>query len=103
MGYKLIIAKEAHEDISDIVGYIIHELKNRQAATGFIDDLEASYRKVIQNPQIYSLCNDKRLAFLGYRKIIIKNYLILYRIDEKDNVIYIVRVVYGGRNYPEML
>lgn len=103
MDYKLIISKDAHEDINDIMRYIVHELKNSQAATGFLDDVEASYRQVIKNPHIYSLCNDDRLAQLGYRKIIIKNYLILYRINEKFKTVYIVRVVYGRQNYQEKL
>ena len=32
-----------------------------------------------------------------------KNFIALYRFEESDKTVYIVRVVYGGRNYPEML
>lgn len=103
MGYKLIISEDAHEDVNDIVRHIVHELKSPQAASNFLNDVEAGYKHIRQNPQIYSFCNDKRLELLEYRKSVIKNYLILYRIDEKSEVMYIVRFVYGGRNYPEML
>ena len=103
MGYKLQISKDAHEDIADIVRYMALELKNPQAASGFLDDVEASYMRVVDNPSIYSLCNDERLERMGYRKVVIKNYLILYCVDEDNKAVYIVRVVYGGRNYPEIL
>ena len=103
MGYKLIISRDAHDDINEISGYIVGELKSPQAAARFLDDVEASYRRIVDNPHIYSLCNDNRLLRMGYRKIVIKNYLILYRIDETGKTVYIVRVVYGGRNYAEML
>lgn len=103
MGYKLIVSQDAHNDIDEIAGYILNHLKSPQAAVGFLDDVEKSYRQVTENPHLYSLCSDERLENLGYRKIVIKNYLILYRIDEKKQVVYVVRVVYGARNYAQLL
>jgi toxin ParE1/3/4 len=101
--YKLIISKEADKDIDDITYYMIKELDNPIAASSFLDDIEKSYKKVIGNPYIYSVCNDTRLSKEDYRKIIIKNYLILYRIQEDLSSVFIIRVVYSGRNYTEML
>ena len=103
MAYRVEISREAHNDIYEIVGYIANELSNPKAANSFLDDVETSYLRVADNPHSYSLCSDIRLERLAYRKIIIKNYLILYRIDEDNQVVYIVRVVYGRRNYPEMV
>ena len=103
MSYKLIISRNAHDDLTDIAGYITRELNNPQAAAGFLDDVEESYRRIINNPRMYSLCRDERLGRMGYRKIVIKNYLILYRINEESQEVYIVRIVYEGRNYPELL
>ena len=34
-----------------------------------------------------------------YRKLLIKNYVAIYRVDYKNKLVYISRVVYGGRNY----
>jgi plasmid stabilization system protein ParE len=104
MSYKLIVSRDAHEDLAGIAGYIADELGNRETAANFLDEVEDRYERVINNPHIYSLCNDARLEMrMGYRKIVIKNYLILYRIDEENKTVYIVRVVYGGRDYPELL
>lgn len=103
MSYKLLISKDAHDDTSGIAKYIAHELKNPQAAVSFLDDVDESYCRVVANPRLYALCNDARLERMGYRKIVIKNYLILYRIDEGNKTVYIVRIVYGGQNYSEML
>jgi len=99
MAYKLVVSKEAHKDIDDIVQYIAVELVNPTAAASFLDDIEKSYFAVINNPRMYSLCQDARLSREGYRKIIIKNYLILYRIDDEAKKVFIVRIIYGGRNY----
>ncbi len=103
MTYKLIVSKEAHKDIDDIVYYIVVELVNPAAAAGFLNDVEKTYHTVVDNPRMYSLCNDARLSKVGYRKIVIKNYLILYRIDDETKTVFIVRIFYGGRNYTELI
>lgn len=103
MVYKLIVSIEAHKDIDDIVHYIAVELVNPAAAAGFLDDVEKSYHDVVNNPHMYSLCSDDRLSRDGYRKIVIKNYLILYRIDDEAQAIFIVRILYSGRNYAELI
>ncbi len=103
MIYKLVVSKEATEDIEDIVLYILSELNNLSAASAFLDDIETSYQNIIEKPSMYSLCNDYKLRNGGYRKIVIKNYLILYRINKEDETVYVVRVVYGGRNHSELI
>ncbi len=103
MIFKLVVSKEATEDIEDIVLYILSELNNPSATSAFLDDVEKSYQNIIKKPWMYSLCNDYKLRNGGYRKIVIKNYLILYRINEEAEIIFVVRVVYGGRNYSELI
>jgi len=101
MGYKLIVSKEAHTDVDQIARYISLDLCNPSAASTFLDRVEKSYRTITENPYLYALCDDKRLQFKGYRKVIINNYLILYRIDEEKKDVYVVRVVYGPREYSD--
>ena len=103
MAYKLRISKDANADINDIVSYMSLELKSAQAADAFLDDVEASYRRLVENPFIYAKCDDHLLERRGYRKIVIKNYLVLFRIDEENQMVYIVRIVYGGRSNANML
>lgn len=102
MAYNLVISKEAHKDIDDIVHYIAVELANPTAAASFLDVIEKSYIDVVNNPRMYSRCQDDRLSREGYRKIV-KNYLVLYRIDNEEKKVFIVRIIYGGRNYPEFI
>ena len=103
MAYKLIVSKEAHRDIDEIANYIAYELKNTEAAINFFNDVEDGYRFVEDNPFMYSLCGDKWLQKEGYRKIPIKNYLVIYRVDETQKYVFIVRVIYGLRDYAKLL
>ena len=34
-----------------------------------------------------------------YRKLVINHYLAIYRVNDNNKEVYIVKVVYGGRNY----
>ena len=103
MAYKLEVTPEAEQDTDKIVKYMVEKLINHSAATRFLDDVNESYQRIEKNPHMYCLCQDPRLQDMGYRKVVIKNYLILYRIDEISNTVYVVRIVYGGRNYTEMV
>jgi toxin ParE1/3/4 len=103
MTYRLVVSKEIAEDIEDIVLYIASKLNNPSAASAFLDTVQKGYSNVVENPAMYSLCNDDRLCNGRYRKIVIKNYLMLYRINEYDKTVIVVRVVYGGRNYSELI
>lgn len=103
MDYRLIVSREAHADIDEITEYIAGKLHNPQAASGFLDDVDKSYRSVVKNPHLYALCTDERLRDKGYRRITIKNYLIFYRVDEAEKTVYIVRVIYGPRDYANLL
>ena len=102
MAYKLIVSKETHSDIDGIVTYIIQVLKSPQAANSFLDDVERSYRSITDNPYMYSLCRDIRLQRKGYRKIPIKNFLVIYRVDETVESVLVVRIVYGARDYAKL-
>ena len=101
--YKIRVTAEAHEDIEQTIKYIAEKLQNSSAATSFANDVMESYVNLSENPFMYALCSDPYLAGKGYRKIVIKNYIILYRIDREQNIVYIIRVIYGGRNYTEIV
>lgn len=103
MAYKLNVSAEAHEDVSEIVGYIVLNLSNPIAAKRLLDSIQDEYKTICESPNSYSLCSDKRLRSEGYRKIVVKNYVIIYRVDEERNIVNVVRVFYGKRNYEKLI
>ena len=103
MAYKVKVSIEAHHDERQIVEYMISELKNLSAAKSFIADVKKGYENLASNPYMYSFSTDKRLQEQGYRTIPIKNYLIFYRIEKDDKMAVVVRVMYGGRDYSNLI
>lgn len=54
-------------------------------------------------PQRCSQVADPRLAQMGFRKLIVKNDVVFFSIDEKNKVVNIERVLYGRRDWLKFL
>jgi len=103
MDYKIYITKDAHNDLNDITTYIKNKLCNPTAALDFLSEIEKNYEMITKNPLMFALCIDSRLKNEGYRKIIVKNYIVFYKINENEKAIYIMRVIYGRRDYCKLI
>lgn len=103
MSYKLVVSKPAEKDLADILQYISKDLSAPKAASDFLDEVLKCYDNVSANPLMYALCDNDRLKVQEYRKAIIKNYIMFYRVDETNNTVYIIRFVYGRRDYINLL
>lgn len=101
MSYKLVVTKPAEKDLTDILQYISKDLSAPKAASDFLDEVLKCYDNISENPLMYAVCDNDRLKNKEYRKAIIKNYIMFYRIDE--NIIYIMRFIYGRRDYINLL
>ncbi len=103
MACKLFIADEAKNDIDSIVSHIVNVLKNPTAAKNLLTQIESVIDAISLNPLAFPLCLDKRLKAKGYRKVSVKNYIVFYRVNAEKNTVYILRVIYGRRNYINFL
>lgn len=83
-------------DLDAIAGYIA--MDNPARAVTFLEEIRAELRVMARGPLLYRLRpeigKDARLAVVG-------QYVILFRVMEK--VVRVERIVYGGRNLPELL
>lgn len=103
MAYKVIETERAVQDLDGILGYIATSLANPTAAAAFADAVETCYANLESMPLLYEQCRDLRLHALGYRKAVIKNYILIYRVDEKEKIVYVLRFFYGRQNYAERI
>lgn len=101
--YKRIATEYAHKDLHNIFTYIKNQLCAPQAATDFADAVQKCYARLSRNPLIYSLCNDEMLAQKGYRKVLIKNYVLVFKVNEAKKVVTIYRLFYGAEDYPNKM
>jgi len=103
MGYRLEVTDLAHSDLAEIVQYIAQELANPIAAGNLLTEIEKCYAHLVQSPFLYEACRDTRLAKMGYRRAVVQNYLLIYRVDEAEKTVYVLRFFYGRRDYEKLL
>ncbi len=101
--YKLLVAELAHQDLDKIVSYIAIQLANPKAAGDFLDEVTTCYDFLKNNPMMYEQCQDKRLGKEGYRKAVIKNYLLVYKVNEVSQTVSIMRLFYSAQDYSKLI
>lgn len=94
MDYKVVMTKDAEEDLDRFIAYLLFEKKSEQAAGNLINDFEATKINLSQAADSLKLCDNLKLKELGYRRINFSShrYFILYRIEENtvfiDNIFH---------------
>lgn len=101
--YRLEITELAQQDIENAFNYIAIQLDNPIAAKDFFSEIKKCYSYLRDNPYIYAKSNDLRLEKEGYRKAHIKNYLLMFKINETQKTVIIYRVFYGAMDYFSLL
>ncbi|MDD3139041.1 MAG: type II toxin-antitoxin system RelE/ParE family toxin [Lachnospiraceae bacterium] len=90
--YKVITLPLAEEDIADQTDYIAFDLKSPETAVNMVQGFRKTINSLSTFPQCHELDEDKELARLGIRKTYYKNYKIYFLIDERDGIVYILRI-----------
>ncbi len=93
--YKIIWTDAAKEDLKDIFNFI--KKKTLQGAKNVIYDIRNAPKSVHFSHQ-----NEKERYNNKYQRIIVRNYKILYRIDNQKNEL-IIAAVFDTRQNPEKL
>ncbi len=103
MAYKLKVTEHAQRDLDEIVGYIMLELKNPPAALHLLERIEKVYEGLAETPQMYALCMKHLLAAQGFRKAVIGGYLMIYKVYEGQQTVYIERFFSDMEDYENKL
>ena len=94
-------SKEAKQDLIDIKKYIKYNLQEPSTAQKLITKIRNQINTLKSNPEIYAIIDDDIIKKLEIRKLIVDNYIVFYRM--KNNDIEIVRIMYGRRNWIDLL
>ena len=101
--YSVEGSEPAENDLRDIVRYISSQLDAPMTALKMMDIIEAAVNSLEDMPQRCPLVADKRLAAMGYRKLIVKNYFVFFTVDEQNKVVDIERILHTRRDWQRIL
>jgi toxin ParE1/3/4 len=97
--YSVRLLRAAEEDFNDIILYIATD--NPSAAEKLAMQIEKNLNLLSTNPLLGTLPHEEALAAMGYRFLVVQNYLIFYTIENR--IIMIHRILHGARDYLSLL
>ncbi|MBI5102804.1 MAG: type II toxin-antitoxin system RelE/ParE family toxin [Nitrospirae bacterium] len=89
----------AEDDIAEIVAFIAQD--NPDAALKLADKIESRLARLADFPSLGRIPAEEELAVLGYRYLIVENYLVFYTVTAKTVLIH--RILHGARDYLNLL
>jgi len=101
--YQLTFLPIAKQDMTDIVRYISNELLSPTAADTLADEMIEAAERLCAFPYINAVHQTIKPLKQEYRKLLVKNYIMFYWVDEKKKLITIARVIYARRDYEKLL
>jgi plasmid stabilization system protein ParE len=103
MSYGIHITRAAERDLNSAVDYIEFVLFNPQAADALLDEAEMKIGELSIFPERFSLVDDPVLKAWGIRFTLMKNYIAFYVVSEENRTVYVVRFLYGKRDWITIL
>jgi toxin ParE1/3/4 len=97
--YQVRLLKVAEEDFTEIISFVASD--NPTAANVIANKIEKNLELLSENPNLGRIPREEEIRNLGYRYLIVQNYLIFYTIEERT--IFIHRILHGARNYKTLL
>ena len=101
--YRVEVSEPAENDLRDIVRYISGQLSSPMTALKMMDTIEEAIEDLTVMPQTCPFVTDERLAMAGYHKLLEKNYIVFFTIDEKSKVVSVERILYSRRDWRYIL
>lgn len=97
--YSVRLLSIAEQDLADLMSYLAAE--NVRAAAELLDHIEARLQALQSHPFVGRVPHNAKLTALGYRVLIIDNYLVFYKV--KGNVVLVHRILHGARDLLRLL
>ncbi len=103
MEYRTLITEPAARDMLEAFSYISEILHEPRAARRFYAQMKKSIDSLSVMPQRHRMVFEQPYASMGVRRLPVQEYVILYLVEEETATVYILRVLYGRREWQQLL
>ena len=99
MDYKIVLMRDAEEDLDRFIAYLLFEKKSEQAARNLLNDFEITKTSLSKVAGSLKFCDNPKLRELGYRRInfLTHRYFMIYRIE--NNTVYVDNIFHELQDY----
>lgn len=101
--YGYVLMPSAVKDLEGIMDYISYSLHAPDSAINLLNEIESAIESACDFPMALPPVNDELLRAKGYRKIVVRNYIVFVLPDGSQRTLNIMRVLYHGQDYLKAL
>lgn len=96
--YEVKVTRQAMEQMREIVHYISSDLLSPETADGFMDKMKEAILELANFPKKHALIQEEPWRSEGIRRIVVKNFLIYFWVDDENNKVQVTAVIYNKRD-----
>ena len=101
--YKVELSIQAKEDYKSIIKYIKYKLLESNIAERYAELIKNEINTLKYNPQKFAIINYDIIKQYKFRKLIIKNYIVFYRINEEEKIVNVERILHVTTDWKNKL
>lgn len=101
--YKLEFLPSAKKDIEEIAYYITTTLCNPTAAVSLVENILNAAENLVDMPYSCPLYYPLKPLKKEYRKLLVKNYMLFFYVDESNKTVTVAKVIYARRSINDYL
>ena len=101
--YRIIVTPDAEADLSELRDYIANVLRSPETARSYLHHLRKEIGSLSEMPARIKAIDEEPWHSRGIRKLIVKNFLVYFRIVEKEKTVFILNVIYARRDQLRIL
>ncbi len=97
--YQIKFTNNARKDLEEIFDYIAVTLKAPDTALKLIDEVETAVNTLTAMP---FRCPERKIGMYankGYRQLFVKNFTVIFRVDESGGNVIVVTVRYSRSSF----
>ena len=97
--YKVVYAQEAYRDLVNIYNYILSISLEPSVASNLVSKIKNAIESLSTLPFRHPIFDIVPKKGIELRKLLVKNYIVLYCVDVNNKAVNIVRMFSGKRDY----
>lgn len=97
--YEVKLTTRAMRDLDSVYSYIAHNLAEPMTAENLLGELENQILSLEQMPYRCPERHTGMYANKGYRQLMVKNYTVIYRVNQSERQVIIVTVRYSKSSF----
>ncbi len=97
--YKVKLMSRALRDLDNIYSYISETLLEPGTALKLVEEIELEILSLEQFPNRCPLRKVGAYSGKGYRQLFVKNYTVVFRVDEVEKTVIVVTVRYSPSQF----